>query len=98
MEYLIYLCTIERRTDMAKITIKEYLREHGITQKQLADKLGITQSALSKRLSDDNLTIRQLNEIADILGVSHTALLRADNEVRGSITCPECGNIIRITL
>ena len=83
---------------MVKLTIKEYMREQGITQKRLADQLGITQSALSKRLAEDNLSITQLGEIAEKLGVSYTALLRGENEVKGSITCPECGNVIRITL
>lgn len=83
---------------MVKLTIKEYMREQGITQKWLADQLGITQSALSKRLAEDNLSITQLGEIAEKLGVSYTALLRGENEVKGSITCPECGNVIRITL
>lgn len=83
---------------MIRIVIKEYLREQGITQTQLSERLGVTQSALSKRLSDDRLTIRELSEIAEVLGVSHTALIRGENEVKGIITCPECGKTIRITL
>lgn len=83
---------------MIKLTIKEYLREHGLTQNWLAEKLGITPSVLSKRLNEGNLSVAKLGEIADALGVSHTALLRGENEVKGSITCPECGNVIRITL
>lgn len=83
---------------MIRIVIKEYLREQGITQTLLAERLGVTQSALSKRLSDDRLTIRELSEIAEVLGVSYTALIRGENEVKGSITCPECGKTIRITL
>lgn len=83
---------------MIIIVVKEYLREQGITQAQLAERLGITQSALSKRLSDDRLTIRELSEIAEALDVPHTALIRGENEVKGSITCPKCGENIRITL
>lgn len=83
---------------MIRIVIKEYLREQGITQAQLAERLGITQSALSKRLADDRLTIRELSEIAEALDVSYTALIRGENEVKGSIICPKCGENIRITL
>ena len=83
---------------MIQIVIKEYLRETKMTQSQLAEKMGISPSALSKKLNSGDLSVSELGEISSILCVPYTALLRAENEVKGSITCPECGNIIRITL
>lgn len=48
--------------------IKELIREKGYTQKEFADKLGITLSALNQRI-DGNPSIAKLQEIADHLGV-----------------------------
>lgn len=83
---------------MLQLTIKEYLREAKMTQTALAEQMGISPSALSKKINSGDLSIIELGRISEILGVPHTALLRAENEVKGSITCPECGNVIRITL
>ena len=45
------------------------LRKHtGLTQQQLADKLGITQPGLSKMESQDDMEIGTLNRLVDSLG------------------------------
>ena len=49
---------------MIELRVKEYLKEANITQTELAERLGITPSALSKRLTN-SLTLQQLGEIAD---------------------------------
>ncbi|WP_414702908.1 helix-turn-helix domain-containing protein, partial [Proteiniphilum sp. UBA1028] len=48
--------------------IKEIIRAKGYTQKEFADKLGITLSALNQRL-DGNPTVGSLREIANALEV-----------------------------
>lgn len=83
---------------MIRIRVKEYLREQGIAQNVLAERLGISASALSKRISSDDLPLSQLSEIADALGVSYRLLLSDTDEVEGSAVCPHCGESIRLTL
>ena len=83
---------------MIQILLKERLREAKMTQSQLAEKMGISPSALSKKVNSGDLSVCELGGISTILGIPYTALLRGENEVKGSITCPECGNTIRITL
>ena len=83
---------------MVRIHVKEYLREQGIAQKDLAERLGISASVLSKRISSEDLSVAQLSEIADALGVSYTLLLADTDEVAADTVCPHCGEPIRLTL
>jgi len=63
---------------MIKLRVKEILREKGITQKDLSDRLGITEVGLSKSLSEKgNPTISTLENIANALDVSIVELFEA---------------------
>ena len=53
---------------MAKFRIKEICRDKGITQKELAEKIGITAVGLAKAIAG-NTTIGTLEKVADALGV-----------------------------
>ena len=53
---------------MAKFRIKEICREKGITQKDLAEKIGISAVGLAKAIAG-NTTIGTLERVADALGV-----------------------------
>lgn len=75
--------------------IKEIIRAKGYTQKEFADKLGITLSALNQRL-DGNPTVGSLREIADALEVDLLDLFEDEREKNASIKCPNCGTDIII--
>ena len=56
---------------MIKLRVKDLLKEKGLTQKDLANKLDITEVGLSKSLSEKgNPTIATLENIANALSVS----------------------------
>ncbi len=50
------------------LRIKEVIKEKGMTSQQVAEKMGITQSSLSRALNN-NTTVEMLQKIADALGV-----------------------------
>ncbi|MEA5096856.1 hypothetical protein SDC9_120568 [bioreactor metagenome] len=75
--------------------IKEIIKAKGYTQKEFADKLGITLSALNQRL-DGNPTVGSLREIADALEVDLLDLFEDEREKNASIKCPNCGTDIII--
>ena len=50
--------------------VKELLKERGMTAKELAARLGMTETGLSIAIGDNgNPPLKRLQEIADILGV-----------------------------
>ena len=75
------------------IQIKELLRSKGMTAKELAAKMGISEGALSKSLSG-NPTLERIEEIASALGVEVSELFAAPKE--GVIHCPKCGTEIKL--
>lgn len=75
--------------------IKEIIKAKGYTQKEFADKLGITLSALNQRL-DGNPTVGSLREIANALEVDLLDLFEDEREKNASIKCPNCGTDIII--
>ncbi len=75
------------------IQVKELLKEKGMTAKELAAKLGISEGALSKSLSG-NPTLDRIKEIATALDVPVSSLFEQPRE--GVITCPKCGQQITI--
>lgn len=59
--------------DILKRNIRELLKNKGMTQQQLADAIGMSQSNVSKALSDADkkcFTVEQIYSIADHFGVS----------------------------
>lgn len=81
---------------MVNLRVKEFLSENGITQRDLAERMGISPSVLSKRLNGD-ISLRELSEIADALGVPYVKLVADPDETEGEVTCPQCGEKIRLT-
>ena len=59
--------------------IGEILKEKGITQTDLAERIGISRVGLSKAING-NTTITTLRKIADALGVSVVELFEAKRE------------------
>lgn len=76
-----------------KLRIKEVCQKCNITQKELAEKLGVSEVTLS-RASNGNTSLPLLENIAAALGVEVSELFAATKE--GIIHCPYCGKSITI--
>lgn len=85
--------------------IKDLRKEKGITQKQLAEKIGVSSKAISKWETEKGLPdISLIEPLAKALGVSVMELMSGEkvnnkniscNILRSKIyVCPVCGNII----
>ena len=79
---------------MAKsdLRIKELCKAQGITQAQLAEKIGIQPVSFSQAISRNNFDMNYLKRIADALGVTIPELFDKN------FLCPHCGKPIKITL
>jgi transcriptional regulator with XRE-family HTH domain len=77
--------------------VKELLKERGMTAKDLAAKLGMTETGLGIAIGDKgNPPLKRLYEIAAALDVPITELF--DKQVEGSFSCPNCGATLKITV
>lgn len=74
------------------LRVKEICKEKGMSQKDLADKLGVTASALNQSITG-NPSLDKLLGIAEALGVTVSELIGeyTPDEPDNSITCPNCG-------
>ena len=69
---------------MAKIIIRETLKEKGISVKELSVRMGVTSSAISQLLANPNPSIQQLEKIAKAIGVDVMDLFAQDyNYING---------------
>lgn len=80
--------------------IKNILKEKGITQQELADRLGVTRISVVKTLAG-NPSQETLERIASALNVPMWQLFASSDEVQPQsdttgITCPHCGKNINI--
>ena len=78
---------------MAKsdLRIKDLCKERGITQAQLAEKIGIKPVSFSQAVARNNFDMQYLKRIADALDVEVVDLFAA-----GQIKCPYCGQPINL--
>lgn len=75
--------------------IKEVLKEKGVTAKELAERLNITQASMSTAING-NPTVETLERIASALGVSVGELFERPADESPTGVCPHCGKPIRI--
>ena len=73
--------------------IAEILKSKGMTQTDLAEKIGISRVGLSKAING-NTTITTLRKIAAALSVSVPELFAP--QPTNTITCPHCGKLIKV--
>ena len=80
--------------------IKEILKEKGITQQELADKLGVTRISVVKTLAG-NPSQETLEKIANALNVPMWQLFASPNEVQqtgNSLICPNRGTLLELQI
>lgn len=75
------------------LRIADILRYKGMTQKDLAEKIGISRVGLSKAING-NTTISTLRKIADALEVELSELFAPTES--NTIQCPKCGAILEV--
>ena len=78
-----------------ELRIKELCKERGITQAQLAEKLGIARESLSRMLVSPSYPT--LEKISAALGVPMWQLFASPEEVKSGV-CPHCGKPIIIKI
>ena len=80
-----------------ELRIKELCKEKGITQAQLADKLGIQAVSFSQAVSRNKFNMDRLSDIADVLGVEIPDLFGNNGQTK-TITCPHCHKSIPVEM
>lgn len=73
--------------------IAEILKSKGMTQTELAEKIGISRVGLSKAING-NTTITTLRKIAAALDVPVPELFAL--QPTNTITCPKCGAVLEV--
>jgi transcriptional regulator with XRE-family HTH domain len=81
--------------------IKDVLKEKGITQPELAAKMGVSLSAVKQMVRADSLTTATLEKIAGAVDVPMWQLIVSPADVMPvagvTISCPHCGKPLKIT-
>ena len=82
------------------LQIKEAIKQRGLKQNDLADRLGINRVSLSRLLSDKNdMRISTIKKIADAIGCDVSEFFTPEEtEDHNTITCPHCGEKLVINL
>ena len=75
------------------LRIKEILKEKGMTQKELAQKMGVAEMSVSKSING-NPGLSTIEKIADALGVEVSELFAPSRNV---IRCPRCGAVLEFS-
>ena len=65
---------------MARLHINEVLKEHGLKQKDLAEKMGIKPISLNQMLGRGTFGVDRLCEMAEIIGCNVTELFEEDKK------------------
>ncbi len=66
-------------------TLKQQLRQSGITYRKLAECIGVTESAVKQMFAAGNFSLRRLDEICDVLSIDYAELIEIAS-ARGSHT------------
>lgn len=80
--------------------LKKIIRSHGQTISSVAEKLGITQSALSQQINNGSISFAKVEQIANFCGCSPSSFLAIDSEALShpAIICPHCGKPIELEI
>lgn len=80
-----------------KLRVKELCKQKGITQKELANTLGVTEITLT-RVNSGNCSLTLLERIATALNVPIQELFAAPLVGAASVSCPHCGKSISVSV
>ena len=58
-------------------TLKTLLRQSGITYRDLAQRIGISESAVKQMFASENFSLRRLDEICEVLSMDYAELMEA---------------------
>ena len=97
LKYFVYNINVTIFADIndTKMRVKEILKERGITAKELAATIGMTETGLSIAISEKgNPPLKRLQEIAAALDGSVAELFAP--QPTNTITCPKCGTVLEI--
>lgn len=75
--------------------IKEVIVKQGFTMSQVAEKLGISQQAVSQALNG-NPSLSRLKQIAEAIGVTVSELVADEPPQEPMMRCPHCGKAFKI--
>lgn len=77
-----YIFAENKKAKDMKVLVKEFLKEKGIQQKDLAARLGMTPSSFSKKIARANeCDLNFLSKVAGALGVSVISLIEDERSV-----------------
>ena len=84
---------------MAQYCIKELLKERNMTQKELAQQIGISTVSLNRYMTG-NPSVSSLEKVAEALNVEISELFvhRKTVETVPAFKCPHCGNKLYIEI
>ena len=89
-------------TNFTHMRIKDIIKEKGITQQILADRMGVSLSAVRQMVGAQSLTTSTVERIATALDVPMWQIFASPGEVAKEITggdrCPHCGGALRIRI
>lgn len=84
---------------MIKERVLEILKEKGLKQTYLIDKLGVTRQTLYTQLNSETIQLNTANKIANILNVPLYELFVSPNHLKSeNCICPYCGKPIKVRL
>ena len=76
--------------------IKAVINRQGYTMAQVAEKLGISQQAVSQAVNG-NPSLSRLKEIAEAVGVTVSDLVVDEPPIEPMMKCPYCGKELKLT-
>lgn len=79
------------------LRVKDILKAKGMTAKELAGILNVSEGSLSQTIREGaNPSLQTLDKIASALEVSVADLFEAPSSDSAKITCPHCGKPINL--
>jgi transcriptional regulator with XRE-family HTH domain len=89
-----YICAVIRIKEIEIMRIKEVIKEKGLTMKEVAHRMGVKSSTLSRAING-NTTVVTLKRIADVLGVSISELMEKQETAH---ICPHCNGELYVKI